>query len=153
MDPTHPFSATALIYSIRDSPARNRQGPASPAKPRQSKAALGSNMTAQQTPRAAISPALKQRASETRSAFANQDAAASKQAHDETIRDWEEDGRRRGLSARRCVASGAVPGYIAGERVWKLIRAQKARRDRIITSHSSCSPRMDDADLVCKALL
>ena len=34
-------------------------------------------MTAQQTPRAAISPALKQRASETRSAFANQDAAAS----------------------------------------------------------------------------
>ena len=36
-DPTHPFSATALIYSIRDSPARNRQGPASPQKPRQSK--------------------------------------------------------------------------------------------------------------------
>ena len=56
-------------------------------------------MTAQQTPRAAISPALKQRASETRSAFANQDAAASKQAHDETIRDWEEDGHGEGDAA------------------------------------------------------
>ena len=56
-------------------------------------------MTAQQTPRGAISPALKQRASETRSAFANQDAAASKQAHDETIRDWEEDGHGEGDAA------------------------------------------------------
>ena len=56
-------------------------------------------MTAQQTPHGAISPALKQRASETRSAFANQDAAASKQAHDETIRDWEEDGHGEGDAA------------------------------------------------------
>ena len=70
-----------------------------PQKPRQSQAALGSNMTAQQTPRPAISPALKQRASETRSAFANQDAAASRQAHDETIRDWEEDGHGEGDAA------------------------------------------------------
>ena len=57
-------------------------------------------MTAQQTPRPdPRSPALKQRASETRSAFANQDAAASKQAHDETIRDWEEDGHGEGDAA------------------------------------------------------
>lgn len=53
-------------------------------------------MTPAQTP---ASPALKQRSVETRSAFANQDTAASKQAHDDTLKDWEEDGHGEGDAA------------------------------------------------------
>ena len=93
-----PFRIYRKISAARGT-APAARAPRAPPEARQSKAVSGSNMTAQQTPRAAISPALKQRASETRSAFANQDAAASKQAHHETIRDWEEDGHGEGDAA------------------------------------------------------